>query len=233
MVIPAYNEEPNLAQTLQDISSYLARQNYAYEVIVVNDGSSDKTREIAVKNSCLFKEFNVLDNPANRGKGSAVKNGVLSAKGKLVLFMDADNSTRINQLAKLIESINSGFDIAIGSRRIPGAEIGIPQPLRRRILGNFYIWLSRLLLGTKVRDFNCGFKLFTGNAANLIFPKLTRDDWSFDSELIFLSDKLRLKLKEVPVKWQDKRTSKVKPLQDGIKSFLSLFKIKFQKYNLG
>lgn len=226
IIIPAYNEEPNLGQTLEDIASYLNQSNENYEVIVVNDGSTDKTAEIAKEKAGLFKNLRLLENPGNRGKGYAVKNGVLQAHGELVLFMDADNSTRINQLPKLVEAIKQGNDIAIASRRIPGAEIDIWQPLHRRIMGNFYILATRLILGTNVRDFNCGFKLFTKRSAQKLFPLITRNDWSFDAELIFLAGKFGLKLIEVPVKWQDKRTSKVKPIQDGIKSFISLFKIR-------
>ena len=228
IIIPAYNEEPNLGQTLEDVASYLNQSSENYEVIVVNDGSTDKTAEIAQGKSGLFKNFRLLNNPGNRGKGYAVKNGVLQAQGESVLFMDADNSTQINQLPKLVEMIDQGSDIAIASRRIPGAEIDTLQPLHRRIMGNFYILATHLILGTNVRDFNCGFKLFTKKSAQKLFSMLTRDDWSFDAELIFLAAKLGFRLKEVPIKWQDKRTSKVKPLQDGIKSLLDLFAIKLR-----
>ena len=228
IVIPAYNEQPNLSSTLQDIAGYLKAKDYNYEIIVVDDGSADKTAETALSLSGLFKSFVLLKNPTNRGKGYSVKKGVLAAKGELILFMDADNSTRIDQLEKLIPAIKEEEnDVVIASRRIPGAKIDGWQPLHRIILGNTYIILSKLILGATVRDYNCGFKLYKKDAAKLLFSRLTRDDWSFDSELIFLIFRFKLKLKEVPVVWHDKSaTSKVRPIRDGINSLLSLVKIR-------
>ena len=121
--------------------------------------------------------------------------------------------------------------MAIGSRRLPGAAIDLAQPISRRILGNTYIWLSKWLLGATVQDFNCGFKLFKKEAAKSLFPRLTSEDWTFDSELIFLISKLGLKLKEVPVRWHDIRTSKVKPIRDGVKSLWGLLKIRLNRYD--
>jgi len=229
IVIPAYNEEPNLGSTLKDIAQYLKAKDYSYEVIIVDDGSSDKTVEIARSSGDLFNSFTLLENPKNRGKGYAVKQGMLAAKGEYVLFMDADNSTRIDQLDKLMGALREGYDIAIASRRIPGAEVDTRQPSYRIILGNIYIMLSRIMLGTTVHDYNCGFKLFTHKAAHLLFSRMTMNDWSFDSELIFLISKFSQKAKEVPVKWHDKSaTSKVRPLRDGINSLLSLIRIRLQ-----
>jgi dolichyl-phosphate beta-glucosyltransferase len=228
VVIPAYNEEANLSLTLEDIIEFLKSKDYTYEVIVVDDGSADRTYEIASSFGKLFQNFTLLKNHVNRGKGYSVKRGVLAAKGEFILFMDADNSTRINQLEKFITTINDGYDVAIGSRRIPGAIIEIKQPLTRIILGNIYILLSKLILGTRVKDYNCGFKLFKKDVAGFLFSRITQDDWSFDSELIYLVSKYKYKIKEVPVRWEDKRTSKVKPFRDGIKSFWSILKIKFQ-----
>jgi len=228
IVIPAYNEEVNLSSTLKDISAYLKKKDYSHEVIIVDDGSTDKTVDIAYPFSALFDSLVILKNSPNRGKGFSVKKGVLSAKGDFVLFMDADNSTRIDQLEKMIPVLKEGYDIAMGSRRIPGAEVSKSQPFYRIILGNIYIILSKLMLGSQVQDYNCGFKLYTKEAIKRLFPHLTMNDWSFDSELIYLISKYRLKTREVPVKWEDKsKTSKVRPLRDGINSFLSLLKIRF------
>lgn len=156
---------------------------------------------------------------------------MLSAKGELILFMDADNSTRINQIDKFISAALEGFDVVIGSRRIEGAIIEEYQPSHRRLLGNAYIKLSNLILGTNVTDYNCGFKLYKKLAAKKLFEKSTKNDWSFDSELIFLASKFNLRIKEIPVTWQDKqKTSKVKPLRDSIKSLVSLFKIRGAPY---
>ena len=233
IVIPAFNEAANLAATLQEIQSYLQNRKLTYEVIVVDDGSQDATCAIASSSAGLFENFTLIKNEVNRGKGYSVKKGILSAKGEVILFMDADNSTRIDQLDKLTAAIKEGSDITMGSRRIKGASIIGSQPAFRIILGNIYILFSQLLLGVPAKDFNCGFKLFTYHASRQLFPILTRPDWSFDSELIFLSKKLGLKFKEVPIVWTDKRnTSKVKPLEDGIKSLWALFRIRFHRYRL-
>jgi dolichyl-phosphate beta-glucosyltransferase len=231
IVIPAYNEEENISSTLQDIAQYLKTKNYLYEVIVADDGSNDKTAELAAFEGKVFPRFNLLRHSPNRGKGYTVKEGVLAASGELILFMDADNSTRINQIDKLISAILEGNDIAMGSRRVEGSIIEEYQPKHRRFLGNTYIKLSNVILSTNVNDYNCGFKLYKKNTAKILFDKLTRNDWSFDSELIYLASKFKFKIKEVPITWQDKqKTSKVKPLKDGLKSFLSLLKIRFTKY---
>ena len=227
VIIPAYNEEPNLLDTLQEVAGYLNSQNYSYEVIIVEDGSKDKTYEIAEAAKSLFKNFSLIKNDKNQGKGYSVKKGVLVATGQLILFMDADNSARINEIEKLLLQVDD-IDVVIASRRSPDAIIEQFQPLHRRIMGDIYILLSKLILGISVSDYNCGFKLYTRRASRIIFPRLTRNDWSFDSELIFLIKKYNLKLKEVGIRWQDKRTSKVKPFQDGIKSLFSLFSIRLQ-----
>ncbi len=228
IVIPAYNEEQHLSSTLKDIAEYLKDKEYDYEVIVVDDGSKDKTTQIASSFSDIFKSFTLIKNSPNRGKGYAVKRGVLTARGDYILFMDADNSTTINHLESLILGIKHGFDIALASRRIKGAEITNSQPAYRILLGNIYILLSKLILGSTVRDYNCGFKLYKKDTAKLIFSKMTRNDWSFDSELIFLASKFNLKSIEVPVRWVDNsKTSKVRPLRDGINSLLSLLAIRF------
>jgi len=230
IVIPAFNEEVNIVSTLEDIAVYLKASSFNYEVIIVDDGSKDKT--VALADSCqhLFNNMLVLKSLRNQGKGSAVKIGILQAQGDNILFMDADNSTRINQLDKLLAFLNNGFDIAIASRRVAGAEIDKFQPILRRFLGNIYIALSKIILGTSVKDYNCGFKVFKKNAAKVLFSKITQKDWSFDSEVLFLASQNGFKIGEVPVKWQDKRTSKVKPFRDGLKSLISLFKIKINYF---
>jgi glycosyltransferase involved in cell wall biosynthesis len=232
IIIPAYNEEKNISSTLQDIAQYLKTKNYPSEVIVIDDGSRDKTAELASGCGHFFNAFTLLKNETNRGKGYTVRKGILFAKGELILFMDADNATRINQLGPLEDATKEGCDVAIASRKVSGAKVETAQPIPRVILGNVYILLSKLILGLKVKDYNCGFKLFKKEAAKKIFSCAKRDDWSFDSEIIYLASKLKLKIKEVPVCWQDKKeTSKVRPLRDGVKSFMSLLKIRFTKYS--
>jgi dolichyl-phosphate beta-glucosyltransferase len=227
IIIPAYNEEANISDTLKDIAAYLKDKDYEYEIIVVDDGSKDKTIEITNSLKNLFRNFTVLGDEKNRGKGYSVKKGMLFAKGEFILFMDADNATSIDQLDKLMVSALEGNGAVLASRRMQGAEVEFHQPWYRIILGNIYILLSKVILGVSVSDYNCGFKLYTKDTTKLLFSKLTRDDWSFDSELVYLIHKFNIKSKSVPVRWQDKaKTSKVKPLRDGIKSLLSLLAIR-------
>jgi dolichyl-phosphate beta-glucosyltransferase len=227
IVIPAYNEELNISATLKDIATYLKGKDYEYEIIIVDDGSTDKTIEIANSLKNLFHNCRVLSDGKNHGKGHAVKKGVLSARGDFILFMDADNATSIDQLDRLMASALEGNGAVLSSRRMQGAKVEFHQPWYRIILGNIYILLSKIVLGVSVSDYNCGFKLYTHDTAKLLFTKLTRKDWSFDSELIYLIHKFNIKSASVPVRWQDKaKTSKVKPIRDGIKSFLSLAAIR-------
>ena len=227
IVIPAYNEEPNIASTLEDIATYLEEKTYSCEVIVVDDGSSDKTAEIALATGKLFDDFTLLRNPRNIGKGDTVKRGVLESKGDYVLFMDADNATRISHLDEFLSAARNGYDVVIGSRKLKNSQVKRKQPFIRRALGEAYIMLSGIILGTRVKDYNCGFKLFRQDAARKLFSRLARHDWSFDSELIFLAGKFALMIKELPVTWEDRKTtSKVRPLRDGLNSFFSLLAIR-------
>ncbi|MBF0215789.1 MAG: glycosyltransferase family 2 protein [Candidatus Omnitrophica bacterium] len=225
VVIPAYNEEKNIGDTLREISGFLSKKDYSSEVIVVDDGSGDGTFGEACSGRRLFKEFKVLRNEVNKGKGYTVRKGIMASRGDVVLFMDADNSTSISEIDKFLGVIKHS-DIAIGTRRERGSQIIVPEPLSRVMMGQVYILLSRIIFGCSVRDLNCGFKLFRSEAAKKLFSAQKMDDWSFDTEVLFLAEKFKLRVTEVPVKWEHKLTSKVKPLRDGIRSFKSLVMIK-------
>lgn len=224
IVIPAYNEELNIKNTLNEIIDYLKAFGSDYEILVVDDGSTDSTKAIA-EETLLNNNGKLLKNERNMGKGAAIKKGMLAASGAIILFMDADNSTSIKELDKFLPYVKE-FDVVIGSRRIEGSDLESSAPAYRVILGNFYVWLSRILIKSVIRDYNCGFKLFKKEAARIIFSKQLMNDWSYDTEDIFLAEKFKFKIKEVPVKWVYRSTSKVKPLRDGIRSFASLLKIK-------
>ena len=226
VVIPAYDEEENLKPTLEEISGYFEKRQYEYEVIIVDDGSRDDTIKIAFSCADLFKNFKVLPNDINRGKGYSIRKGIMEAAGKYALFMDADNSTSIYEFDKFLPCFKEGYDVVIASRRLKGSLVTESQPALRIVMGQFYIFLSRVILNLSVRDFNCGFKAYTNNSAKTLFAKQLMNDWSFDTEVLFLIKKYGFKIKEAPVKWVHKSTSKVKPLRDGIRSFLSLVKIK-------
>lgn len=226
IVIPAYNEERSIGNTLEEVAGYLMKKKIPYEVIIVDDGSKDRTVENAGARSNLFNNFKILKNIANKGKGYSVKRGVLSAEGDYILFMDADNSTSIYEFDKFLPYLKDGYDAVIASRRLKSSNVEEPQPFLRAKMGEFYIFLARLILGLKLSDFNCGFKAYNTETTRRIFELQSMNDWSFDVELLFLVNKYGLKIKEVPVKWVHKSGSKVKPVKDAIISFISILKIR-------
>ena len=227
IVIPAYNEEKNIQLTLKEIAEYLQKKDFPYEIIVADDGSSDSTVKLAEEFGEYFNDFRIILSSPNRGKGYVLRKGMLEAKGKYIMFMDADNATSIYELDKFLPYLEDGCDAVIASRRLKDSEIVVPESFLRILMGNVYIILSRILIGGRVSDFNCGFKAYKNESAKKIFSHQKMDDWSFDTELIFLLNKNKMTIKEIPVKWEHKDDSKVKPLKAGIESFLSLLKIRY------
>ena len=226
VIIPAYNEEMHIKATLEDVAGYLSKKDFSYEVIVVDDGSKDRTIDIAMSVSKLFSNFRILKNVVNKGKGYSVKKAVLSSAGEYILFMDADNATSIYEFDKFLPYIKEGYDVVIASRRLKESVVEEPQPLLRAKMGQFYIFLSKVILKLRISDFNCGFKVYNTRTARRIFELQRMDDWSFDVELLFLATRYGLKIKEVPVRWVHKSGSKVRPFKDAVKSFLSILKIR-------
>lgn len=224
IVIPAYNEEKNISFTLSEVSKYLREKDFFYEIILIDDGSTDKTVQKAQNFERELDNFRLIRSSPNRGKGYVLKKAMLQASGDYVMFMDADSSVSINELDKFLSLLDKGFDIYIASRKIPGARVTVS--LKRKILGDIYIFLAKGLLGIHVSDINCGFKLFKQQVVRNIFSKQIMDDWSFDAEVLFIAEKSRYRIKEIPVDWVHKTTSKVRPIKDGIGSLLSLIKIK-------
>lgn len=230
IVIPVFNEAKKIEATINEVTGYLSRKGYSYELIIVDDGSEDDTLDVIKRYKALNSNGNIriLENSPNRGKGFVVRKGIIEATGDYILFMDADNSTRIFELERMLPCFEEGYDVIIGSRRLKNvpSDIVISQPSSRHILGEIYIYISRLFFKISVRDYNCGFKMFKNNVAKKIFSKQMMDDWSFDLETLFLVEKYCFKIKEVPVNWKHYEDSKVRPVLDGIKSFISILKIK-------
>lgn len=227
VVIPAFNEEENISGTIKEVTAHLEGKDFAYEVIVVDDGSTDATVRKARESGAGTANFKVIENARNRGKGAVVKDGMLVSEGEYRLFMDADNSTSIRELDKLMSGGMEGVDISIASRRIKGSHV--EMPFKRAFLGIFFIIIAKIILGIKVNDFNCGFKLFRKEAAKDIFRYQSRNDWSFDAEVLFIAQKRGYRIREIPVDWVYKPTSKVRPLRDGINTIKSLFEIKIRE----
>lgn len=224
VVIPAYNEEKRLPETLKKIKDYLSRQNYEWEVLIVNDGSKDNTAAAVTDLIKGWQGFRLIDNKVNKGKGGVVKQGMLEVKGEWRLFMDADNSTDISEIEKLWPFKNE-YQIIIGSRYLNKDSIKIKQPLVRRVVSRIGNWLIRVLLGIDMKDTQCGFKLFSAKAAQEIFSKQTIERWGFDMEILAIARKLGYQIKEVAVDWYDAEGSNVKK-SAALKTLKELFIIK-------
>jgi glycosyltransferase involved in cell wall biosynthesis len=209
VIIPAYNEAQRLPLTLIDIGKHLKEADFSYEIIVVDNNSTDATQEIAERFSHLIKNLRVIKCNV-LGKGATVKYGILEAEGEIRLFMDADNSTSIDQFNKMIPYFHEGYDVVIGSRDIEGAKLIPPQPWYRRIAGNIGNLIIQALLLRGIWDTQCGFKAFTGEAAEKIFPLVKISRWGFDVEVLALAKKFGYKIKEIPVVWVNNPFSHVK-----------------------
>src|SRR3989338_3499127 len=231
VVIPAYNEEKRICATLFDIDKFLCRKKYKYEILVISDGSTDKTVDTAKKYGQLIKNLYVIDNLENKGKGGAVRQGILSSKGRIRLFMDADNSTSIEHFDKMEPMFEKGFDIVIGTRDKRDrkeARQSVRQPLGRIVLGDIGNFFIQILAIRGIWDTQCGFKGFTADAAESIFPLLKIDRWAFDVEILTLANRLGLKIGIVPVYWNNDPRSNV-TFVGYLNTFRELFII---RYNL-
>lgn len=210
VVIPAYNEEKRLPRTLDEVVAYLRQQRYTWEILVVDDGSSDGTRELAAAASSRIAELRLIAYDQNRGKGYAVRQGILAAAGRYRLFMDADNSTTIDHVERFWPFFEQGADVVIGSRDVPGAEIPVPQPWYREVAGSVGNLIIQLIAVPGISDTQAGFKAFTDRAAQDIFPRLTIDRWGFDVEILAVARLRGFVIKEVPIRWVNSPESKVK-----------------------
>lgn len=229
VVIPAYNEQKRLPKTLRSIARYIARSSNTIEVIVVDDGSTDNTVNLAQRYAPEIPHLRVIALSKNHGKGHAVQQGVFAAKGKYILFMDADNSTPISEVEKLLPYITTN-QVVIGSRATASSDILIAQPWYRRLLGRVGNLLIRTLAVKGIQDTQCGFKLFRHRAAKQIFKRLQIMRFGFDMEILSIAQNvLGYKIKEVGVSWIDAPGSKVHPIRDGRRTLQELFRI---AYNL-
>ncbi len=227
VIIPAYNEDVCLHRTLQAIVAYLAGR-FSYEIIVVDDGSTDRTYEVSRNFFNMNQCGQVLKNDANYGKGYSVRKGMFKARGNLRLFSDADMSTPIDELEKLHGAIGDGYDLAIGSRSLPDSDVRVHQRLYRELMGKIFNCFVQKVAVRGIIDTQCGFKLFTKEAAHDIFRRQYINGFSFDVEVLFIAFKLGYRVKEVPVTWINSPRSKVNPVTDSARMLLDLFSIRFK-----
>ena len=232
VIIPAYNEEENLKKGALDlVSQYLKKQKYSWEVLIVDDGSIDKTAVLAKKFADTHPGFRVVKQP-HRGKGGAVIAGVLAAKGDFVLFSDMDQATPMDQTKKLLSKLEEGYDAAIGSRT--GRE---GAPLIRKAMAYGFMFLRTIILRLPYKDTQCGFKIFKSQAAKKIFRRMkvfsekmetkgASVSAGFDLEILYIARKLGLKVVEVPVRWHDQEGTQVNPVKDSWEGFRDLVKVR-------
>src|SRR5580698_7587283 len=227
IVIPAYNESERLGATLEKVLAYVRRQGWDAEVIVVNDGSRDNTADIVrafAKDNPILR---LVENPGNRGKGYSVRNGILNSRGDIVVFSDADLSSPIEEMAKLLQALGRGADIAIGSRWLRAELQTQRQSLHRQLIGRVFNGLNRILLGLQFKDTQCGFKAFTRRAAQMILPLQRIERWGFDPEILFLARKFGFRVEEVPVRWGHSGGTRIHPLIDGSRMFQEMLRIRW------
>ena len=226
IIVPAYNEGRRIDFLMTTLLKFLPQTSLSYEIILVDDGSSDNTYQLAYhyqKNN-----ISIIKNNKNYGKGYAIKVGVEKAQGKYILFMDADLSTSLEEISPFLSCLEKDqADIVIGTRQHGDAKIAIPQPWLRKSLGRFFIFLTNLLLRVNISDINCGFKCFRSDVAKKILGLQKIRRWAFDAEILYLARLNKFKIVEIPVRWKDSDSSTVSPFSAGIQSFIDLFRIRF------
>jgi dolichyl-phosphate beta-glucosyltransferase len=226
VVVPAYNEVDRLEPTLRRIIEYCRAARPAFELVVVDDGSTDGTAALARRIGEDCPELRVISLGENRGKGAAVRAGMLAAHGRRILFSDADLATPIEELGKLEAQLAAGADVAIASRAAPGADIRVRQHPLRELMGRSFNLMVRVAAIGGIGDTQCGFKLFTRRAAHDLFARALVDGFAFDVEILWLAGG-RYRIAEVPVVWRHVEESKVSPASDAARMFIDLLRIRW------
>lgn len=226
VIIPAYNEEERLPQTLQRISGYLRTLPFASEILVVDDGSTDHTAKVVADLASKTPGLVLVSNDRNRGKGFSVRHGMLEARGRIALFTDADLSAPIEEAKNLLAALESA-DIAIGSRAVNRRLIEIHQSRWRELAGILFNWIMRFATGLPFADSQCGFKAFAMPESRIIFEQQRIQDFGFDPEILFLAARHGLRAVEVPVRWSHDPRTRVRVLRDSLRMLLDLFLIRW------
>lgn len=229
VIIPAYREAQRIAGTLQEVLAHLRKQSYEAEVLVVDDGSPDGTATVVERFQRDAPELRLLRHEKNRGKGAAVRTGMMAARGAYALFADADNATPFSEIDKLLAVAGEGEDIVVGSRYLPGSNVVKKQSFVRRLMSRAGNLMFRALLGLHGTDTRCGFKLFSEKARKTIFPYQTLERWGFDTELLVIAAEHDLRVREVPVRWYDRERGNIHPFRDSLRSLGEIVHIMKQR----
>jgi len=226
VIIPCYNEEKIIYRNAIKVFNYLKERFKNFEIIVVNDGSNDRTIEELRKLENFIK-IKVINNKKNQGKGKAVRDGILRSNCDVIMFVDADLPVRVEEIERFLAEIKKGYDIVIASRFLPGAKLIIPAKWYRKIAERIFMFLRMIIINTfEIKDTQCGFKMFKGEVAKKIFSKSKINGFAFESEIIFLAKKFGYKIKELPVLLQNPQESHVKIFKDPFQMFFDLIKIR-------
>jgi dolichyl-phosphate beta-glucosyltransferase len=226
IVIPAFNESRRLPATLRQLSEYLVGHAWDWEIRVVDDGSTDGTAEVVAAGSAADPRV-VLQREPHRGKGGAVRAGLLAARGEFRFMCDADLSMPPHELPRFLPPVLPVFDVAIGSREGAGAR-RVGEPLRRHLIGRVFNYLIQTIATRGIADTQCGFKMFTADAVRAIFPHTTLDGWAFDVEVLCIARALGLRIVEVPIEWHHRAESQVSPIRDSWAMLRDLFKVRMR-----
>lgn len=236
IIVPAYNEEALIVSTLEGLKTYFSTRPEQYEIIVVDDGSQDKTASCTANwQKTNSVDVRLLVNEKNKGKGSSIKRGVLESRGNYVIFIDADLPYELDAIDEFLKALRNGCDLAVGSRVLPGSQVkGVP--ILRFISGQIFSWMVQTVLFAGLPDTQCGFKSFRSAPAKEIFRRLTIDGFGFDVEMLFVARKLKLAVQPVAVRMIDHRhRSRVRLVIDSFKMFANLFMVRWNdlqgKYN--
>jgi dolichyl-phosphate beta-glucosyltransferase len=230
IVIPAYNESARIGRALTEVLRCVHDRAWNAEILVVNDGSTDRTGAVVQEFAQLHPEVRLLNNPKNRGKGFSVRHGVLQAVGEIVMFTDADLSAPMEEAERLFDALHQGADIAIGSRWLERNRQTLKQPLYRQFFGRCFNAITRLVMGLPFADTQCGFKAFRRPVAQTIFQLQRIERWGFDPELLFIALKRGYKIQEVPVTWGHDERSRLSYLKDGLKMLEEVAYIRWEAF---